>query len=220
MKIYVVAPARVYTGGPTALFQLCHTLRRFGIDSYMAFYNVKPYEDPVHDDYKHFQCPWISINDVNDDVNNAIIVPETATFLLSKFNNVKKIIYWLAVDNYILTNYMHTNKKLQFIRFMLKNYPCDLFSLNFRIIKNHYLRFYLNSFKASYVIELIKRRKVKPPKADLHVVQSNYAKVFLESCGVNKSDIVLINEPIEEEFLDMARKVNLKRKYDIIEKAL
>jgi len=65
MKIYVVAPARVYTGGPTALFQLCHTLRRFGIDSYMAFYNVKPYEDPVHDDYKHFQCPWISINDVN-----------------------------------------------------------------------------------------------------------------------------------------------------------
>jgi len=28
MKVYIVAPAKVYTGGPTALFQLCHVLRR------------------------------------------------------------------------------------------------------------------------------------------------------------------------------------------------
>jgi hypothetical protein len=170
MKVYIAAPARVYTGGPTALFQLCHTLRRvFGVDSYMAFYNMKPHEDPVHDNYKHFQYPWTSINEVYDSIDNVVIVPETATSLLSKFSKIKKIIYWLAVDNYVLTNYVYNlhHKKyniiLKFIWFILKNYPYDLFSIKLKIIENSYLRFYLNSFYSSYVIELIKRRNVRIP---------------------------------------------------------
>jgi len=217
MKVYIVAPAKVYTGGPTALFQLCHVLRRvFRIDSYMAFYNMELHEDPVHDNYKYFQCPWVSIDDVYDSIDNVIIVPETATFILQKFNNIKKIIYWLAVDNYVLTNCVSKNLKIKFIWFVLKNYPYDLFSLNFKIIKKSYLRFYWNSFCPSYVIELIKRGEVKIPRVDLHIAQSNYARIFLEGCHIDKNSIVLINEPIEEEFLNMARKVDLDGKCDVI----
>jgi hypothetical protein len=99
---------------------------------------------------------------------------------------------------------------------MIKNYPYDLFSLNFKIIKNSYLRFYWNSFRSSYVIEFIKRGKVKIPRVDLHIAQSNYARIFLESCGIDKNNIVLINEPIEEEFLNMARRMDLKEKCNVI----
>jgi len=212
MKVYIVAPAKVYTGGPTALFQLCHALRRvFGIDSYMAFYNMKTYEDPVHDNYKHFQCPWVSIDEVYDNIDNIIIVPETATFLLPKFNKIKKIIYWLAVDNYVLTNYVSKSRKLKFIWFMLKNYPSEIFNINFSN-----LRFYLNSFYSSHVIKLIKRGRVKIPEVDLHIAQSNYARIFLESCCINKNSIILINEPIEEEFLNAGKNVNPEEKYNII----
>ena len=212
MKVYVIAPAKIYTGGPTALFQLCHTLRKvFGINSYIAFYNMKSHEDPVHDNYKHFRCPWVLVDEVADSRDNIIIVPETATSLLSKYNKIKKIIYWLAVDNYVLRNYASECQKLKFIWFMFKNYPHELLNINFSN-----LRFYLNSFYSSYVIELIKRGKVKIPRVDLHIVQSNYARTFLENYGINKNNIVLIREPIEEEFLNMARKVNLVKKCNVI----
>jgi hypothetical protein len=219
MKVYIVAPAKVYTGGPTALFQLCHALRRvFGIDSYVAFYDMKSHEDPVHDNYKHFQCPWISINEVYDSIDNVIIVPETATFLLPRFNKIRKIIYWLAVDNYVLTNFVNKDIKMvsKFIWFMIKNYPYDFFNLNFEIIKNSYHRFYLNSFCSSYVIELIKKGNVKIPKIDLHIAQSSYARIFIESYNFKKDSIVLIHEPIEEEFLNMARNVDLKEKCNVV----
>jgi hypothetical protein len=218
MKIYIIAPAKAYTGGPTALFQLCHVLRKvFEVDSYIAFYNTKPNEDPIHENYKHFQCPWVQIDEVYDDKNNVIIVPEGLTSLLSKFNKIKKVIYWLAVDHHIISNYKIKNKRLKQVWFMLKNYPYDLFRFNFEIIKSNFIRrLYWNSFYSSYVAKLIKRGNIEIPKADLHIAQSNYAKNFLENNNVDKSDIVLIREPIEEEFLNMAKKVNPEKKRNII----
>ena len=51
MKIFIAAPAGAYTGGPTALFQLCRELKKFDIDASIAFYG-RTTEDPVHPNYK------------------------------------------------------------------------------------------------------------------------------------------------------------------------
>jgi hypothetical protein len=212
MKVYIAAPAKKYTGGPTALFQLCHTLRRiFKIDSYMAFYNMKPNEDPVHDNYRHFQCQWVSIDEVHDDANDVIIVPEVATSLLSRFKKIKKIIYWLAVDNYVLHNYTIKYRKLKFALFMFKNHPFEIFNVKPTNFKSYWL-----SFLSNYTTSMIKKGKVKIPKVDLHIAQSNYARIFLKSHGIGESNIVSINEPIEDDFLDAAKEVNLKEKRDVI----
>jgi hypothetical protein len=216
MRVYVSAPARVYTGGPTALFQLCHTLKNvFGIDSYIAFYNIRPDEDPVHANYRHFKCPWVSIDNVYDEEDNIVIVPETATHLLSRFRRSKKVIYWLAVDNYILRTLNKGLKMYEFIWFMLKNYPQNLPSIIINVKKARYGP-YLSSFMSYYVDKLIKRRLVRLPVADLHIAQSHYAKNFLESMRVNHEDIILIREPVEDEFLDAASKVDLNNKKNII----
>jgi len=216
MRVYVITPAKVYTGGPTALFQLCHTLRKvFGIDSYIAFYNMKTYEDPVHNNYRRFQCPWVSIDKVYDDGDNVVIVPETATYLLSRFRRSKKVIYWLAVDNYILSTRKRSIKLYDFIWFMLRNYPQTLPSIIINVKRVRYGP-YLSSFMSYYVDTLIKKRLVRLPVADLHIAQSHYAKNFLETMGVNYKNIILVREPIEDEFLDTANKVDLNNKKNMI----
>jgi len=67
-----------------------------------------------------------------------------------------------------------------------------------------------------YVDILIKRRLVKLPLADLHIAQSHYAKNFLETMGISHDNIILVREPIGDEFLDVANKVDLNNKKNII----
>jgi hypothetical protein len=65
MAVYVVAPAGVYTGGPTALFQLCNALRRYGVNAIVAFYG-KVEGDPLHPNYRKYGCPWVTVRDIKD----------------------------------------------------------------------------------------------------------------------------------------------------------
>jgi hypothetical protein len=213
LKIYIAAPANVYTGGPTALFQLCYTLRNeFGLDALITFYNIIENTDPIHDNYKRFSCPWISINEIHDNSSDVLIVPETTTHFLSRFHRIKRVIYWLAVDNYIIANYKPKNIRLNFTLFMLKNYINDI---PYRFVRR-FRQYYYNAFIAEYVKELMDKKLVKVPNVDLHIAQSIYAKMFLNKCNVNRGNIVIIHEPIESEFLDAGQKCNINNKKDII----
>jgi spore coat polysaccharide biosynthesis predicted glycosyltransferase SpsG len=120
MAVYLVAPAGVYTGGPTALFQLCNALRRYGVNAIIAFYG-KIEGDPLHPNYRKYECPWVTVNDIKNEKTNAIITPETAINQTSRFSNIKKIIYWLAVDNYVLSSYKRS--KLNYISYLVKDIP-------------------------------------------------------------------------------------------------
>jgi hypothetical protein len=212
MVIYIVAPARVYTGGPTALFQLCRELRANGIDAVMAFYGDVSM-DPVHPNYKKYHCPWVALNSVKDDENSILIVPETALDKIHCFRKAKRIIYWLAVDNYVLSLYKPS--KIDFILYIARNYLFDLHNIvNAFATKN--TQVYYNAFAAKYVKSLIDSGKISIPKADLHIAQSMYAKEFLLSHGINKNDIILLREPLEEEFLGIARKVKCDIKSNVI----
>jgi hypothetical protein len=234
MKVYIATAANFYGGGPTALFQLCSALRLHGVDSYITFYRLEPYKNPVHDNYKQFQNPWIPIDKVYDDSNNIIIVGEADTSRLIKFKKIKKIVYWLSVDNYFISKYLLKEdaklRLLKFITFVFSNYFPDFINLNTRIIRNrslkfywnffhpqnNYIRLYWNAYYPNYVKKLIETGEVKIPKADLYIAQSNYSRIFLEKQGVSKNNIVLINEPIEKEFLSLGRNLNLDRKKEWI----
>ena len=54
-----------------------------------------------------FHVHGLSINEIHDNSN---IVPETATHFLSRFHRIKRVIYWLAVDNYVIANYKPKNQ--------------------------------------------------------------------------------------------------------------
>jgi len=199
MKIFIAAPAGVYTGGPTALFQLCRELKMFDIDASIAFYG-RTKEDPVHPNYKKYGCSWIYIDNIKDDKNVVIIVPETATHLMKRFIKAKKVIYWLAVDNYVLTIYKPSIWEK--ILYIYRKYMLDPY-LIYAYIQG-YIYVYFNAFKAEYVNKLINEKKIYIPNADLHLAQSKYAKEFLLDHNIEHDKIIMIREPLEEEFINNA----------------
>jgi hypothetical protein len=95
---------------------------------------------------------------------------------------------------------------------MLKNYIEDM---PYRFVRR-FRQYYYNAFIAAYVKELMDKKLVKVPNADLHIAQSIYAKKFLDRCSVNERNIIIIHEPIESEFLNAGQKYDVNKKKDII----
>jgi hypothetical protein len=211
MTVYVLAPAGVYTGGPTALFQLCNALRENGINAIVAFFGGAC-NDPVHPNYKKYRCPWTTVKKIRDEENVAVITPETAVNQISCFTKAKRIIYWLAVDNYVLTVYR--SGRQAFILHTIKKYAFDPYIAYAFITRN--ISFYYDAYLASYVKSLIDTKAVSVPNADLHLAQSRYARDFLSSCDVEDERIVMVREPLEEEFLVRGKEVNHHEKIDAV----
>jgi len=219
-KIYSVAPANVYTGGPTALHQLCYFINRFfDVECLMAYTGITREIDPVHHEYKKYMIPYVSISKVEDNPNYLLVLPETQTQLIRRFRRSKKAIYWLAVDNFFLSNYYRSRASrirfwLDFIEYMLRSKSIPLIS---------YYKFFLNDVTYYIALKEISKAASKyvqnPLKdlidnVDIHIAQSIYAKKFLIHIGVDQHKIPVIREPIEEEFYNIS--LTIKNKYDII----
>ncbi|AHI29134.1 hypothetical protein [Marinobacter similis] len=94
---YVVAPANAATGGPELLHQLASKLRKAGKRVYM-FYTPSDHPEPVHENYRQYGIDFV--RSVPDESDNLLIVPEVETKILERYQRVKKVIWWLSVDNY------------------------------------------------------------------------------------------------------------------------
>ncbi len=104
-KIFIACPANVATGGPELLHQLAFNLRiNLNIESFMYYYNFNnEFKIPVHPEYEIYNTPYVlEIIKKDDKQENILIVPEIlpALSLLNKFQNIKKGVWFLSVDNY------------------------------------------------------------------------------------------------------------------------
>lgn len=126
-KIFVAAPARVATGGPELLHQLVYNIRNIlNIDAYVYYYNFNNniYIDPVHPEYKNYNIPFvINIPKYEDNNRNILIVPEVydGVFLLSKYRNIRKGIWFLSVDNYYYSRIFKI-KPIGFTTYIISKY--------------------------------------------------------------------------------------------------
>lgn len=209
LKIYIVAPPKVYTGGPTALFQLCHELNKFAreVECIIAFDSQVYSEHPVHPAYKKYKCKWIWVSQVPDNSNSMIIVPETKIHLLYRFNKVRKAIYWLAVDNFVLTwlrgitiydkIFEKIKKNVLRIEAFLRTGILSLRTTDFY----HYyvLRGVTSLFKDYKLIKILNE------DVEIHLAQSIYAFKFLSALNIHPDKIVIIHEPIEDVYIRMSR---------------
>ena len=94
---YIVAPANMATGGPELLHQLAYKLKQSG-KSVKMFYVPAEHENPVHKNYLEYNIELA--NRVEEIESNVLITPETQTLMLSNYTKLRKIIWWLSVDNY------------------------------------------------------------------------------------------------------------------------
>lgn len=100
-KIYIVCPAKFATGGTELLHQLFYKLK-INHKQVVMYYTGDVAGDPVVERFKKYEIKYIiDKNEVVDEINNLLIVPETMTELLNEFRKIKKCIWWLSVDNYI-----------------------------------------------------------------------------------------------------------------------
>jgi hypothetical protein len=98
-KFYIVAPANLATGGPELLHQLAFKLKRMGKKVSML-YLPNDVEHPIHKNYAHYDIDFVRV--VEDNENNILISPETIPQLLEDYIHIKKVLWWLSVDNYFL----------------------------------------------------------------------------------------------------------------------
>ena len=95
--VYVCCIANMATGGPELLHQLASHLIKRNIRVRMYYYRIMD-KDPVHEFYKKYHVPIAQT--VDDLPQNILIVPESQTRLFKGCENIRRIIWWLSVDNW------------------------------------------------------------------------------------------------------------------------
>lgn len=189
--IYVSCPCNQYTGGPTLAHQLCFILNQEGIPASMLYYG-KTSEDvsPIHKNYEDFHNPYVTKLDKN--TRDVIIVTETKTKLLFDYPNAKKYIWWMSVDNFFLS-------KISYFKRFARKLGMYTFS-----IENEERRYRQQT------------QKILSDNNILHLVQSEYAKIFLRNNGVQESNIFYLTDYIEEEVVELANKMLNKERNNIV----
>jgi hypothetical protein len=100
-KIAIATPIGLETGGPEALHQLCHTLRKFGQDAYLLPWEGTENNLPVKS-YSWYDAPI----DTSVTEDTLLIAPETVPELILK--SKRSVIWWLSVENSPLQKYPRT----------------------------------------------------------------------------------------------------------------
>lgn len=106
--IYIACPANLATGGPFLLHQLAQKLIQMGYNAKMFYTYETIGKKPVHEFYENMKIPYSS--EIENNSENLFIMPEIHTNLIFKYNNIKKVIWWLSVDGFFTSE----NKKPSF----------------------------------------------------------------------------------------------------------
>lgn len=185
-KIYIVSPYGLVTGGTDALHQLCFYISKLGFDANIVYCDVNSKNKDIPIAFRQYINSYLLTNEVIDDENNILIVPETICFYLNCFKNIKKFIWWLSVDNNL---YQSKNDKSKFVlnKLFSKRFWKRLFSGYYSLSK---IKYFNNNKPYDFEQE--------NPSIH-HICASYYAYYFVKERSKNKVDLLL--DPISDYFL-------------------
>ena len=98
-KVYIMAPSNLFTGGPELLHQIGLSIKKnFKVDTFM--YYLPENKHPIHKNFKKYNLKYKT--NIEDKKENILIIPEYYSFVkyALKYKNLKKILWWLSIDNY------------------------------------------------------------------------------------------------------------------------
>lgn len=99
--VYILSPANRHTGGIELLHQLASQLVALGVNAQMAYFDKPPQVCPVDAAYRKYHLDYTC--DIMDHEHNIVVCPETVTPLVMVIHFAQKVIWWMSVDNYLLT---------------------------------------------------------------------------------------------------------------------
>lgn len=167
--VYALAPAGVVSGGVELLHQLVSILRDNSVDARIVYYGSCPHTCPS--DYDVYNLSFAQ--DIVDDRNNVLVVPESVFDKSLKFNNIQTVLWWLSVDNFFALEaellsfsdlFGFDRKRAVSLLIKRCTHPEQLFD------------FYRNK---------VSIKKLKQKNA-VSAYQSEYARIFLEKRGFKR----------------------------------
>ena len=111
MNVYILAPANRTSGGPELAHQMCHRINELSPGTaYMVYVdlNLPIGEDlgmdaPAPEAYKIYDTEHITDYVAVDKEENVFVFPEGLTLSLPFIKKAKKVLWWMSVDNYIIS---------------------------------------------------------------------------------------------------------------------
>ena len=183
-KVYIVAPAAFFTGGPIGCHQLAEKLLQKGINASIVYF-PQNHPNPMHPNYKDFKINFNT--EIIDNNENIIIVPEVMTGILYKFKKIRKAIWWLSVDNYyIIQNNASLKRKIAVYLGLIK-----IFKLNPKEDIIHFAQ-------SQYAFDYLQSKKLP----NIYYLPDYLPNLFFEKTNTifKKEDIVLYNPVKGTEF--------------------
>lgn len=207
-KIYVLCIAKFASGGPELLHQLAYSLRLMGVNVYMYYVKSSATDnkhDPVHENYKVYNIPYVFEVDDNDE--NLLIIPEISLKFLSLFHDINYVVWWLSVDNayvqFDLIGEFYNPDNLisrvccKFISVMKIIPPFDKLYFRYSMLK---LKWWIQTYAKTSRVE--------------HWAQSHYAIRFLNDIGIEK--ISYVSDYLRDDYVKLSCKVDLSKKENIV----
>lgn len=152
--IYILCPANFASGGPELLHQLGYKLRLLGFEAVMYYWNQKAQISPICNEYLKYNVPYTQT--LSDKQENIVIIPEVVIPIIHSLFNIKKVIWWLSVDNAKYTlhdmDVMRSDKHI--IHFCQSHYAIDFLLQN--DIENNRIKYLSDYINTAF---LMKRNK-------------------------------------------------------------
>ena len=101
-KIFIISPGNIHSGGPELVHQLASQLLKMDYNVYMFYLPANASfdpADPVDPYYKKYHIPFV--RNLEIDHKNIMIVPESSSLNLYVSKKIRRIMWWMSVDNYI-----------------------------------------------------------------------------------------------------------------------
>ncbi len=200
-KVYVFLPTNRASGGPELLHQLVYHLRN---DLKIGAYLYYPYKDsnPIHNFYKKYNNPVTK--NIEDSDSNVLLFPEAYRVLpiVSHYQNIQKIMWWLSVDNFYLPTFWG-NRKYFFYRVINKIWRSFFKTALIDIEGKIYKKVNFSTLKLPKEIQNV----------DFYLVQSFYALNYLLQQEISKEKVFYLSDHLNEDFLktqtDLSKKENV-----------
>lgn len=191
-KIYVMCPAFFKTGGTELLHQYVYVANKNNLNCFIVYHDATK-NSGINPAFQKYVDKYLCLNDIDDDIKNVLIVPETLTKFLPMFSKIRKVIWWESVDNYLFTSSI----KYRFKR--LFNNPNETIT--------QFIKFLLK--KILFVNDGLRINKIKK-EAKYHFVQSYYALDFLNKHDI-KENIFYVSDYINDIYLNYNIDYSLKK---------
>ena len=180
-KIFVACPSQVATGGPLALHQLAYKLQSKGYNSVIYYYDNWVGENPTHVNYQHYETSYVT--EIEDRDQNILIVPESDTFLLYNFSKIKRVIWWLSIDNYYPSA---KGLKYTFFYYLGLRKQFEFKDSN---------KFY-HLAQSKYALEFLKSQNIIDNKR-IGVLSDYLLKIFFKENEISKKENIVLYNPMK-----------------------